>query len=478
MWFNIVMKLTELSCDQVYNIWSTDPDQLLLLDLRDSQSYEKSHIPGSHNISTVDIEKQVQANPEKLCVLVTAEKNYSQFEFFNLHTNIVIMSDCKSWILKNPVVGSDVTFENFKESHFAKRSSSVSKQIIFHQLYEHETSTYTYLIADQKTKEAALIDPVIETIERDLKLIQELGLKLVYVLDTHIHADHITGAGEIRKRTQAKTAVSASAEVPCVDIPLEDGQELFLGDHKITAISTPGHTNTCMTYLFDDMAFTGDSLMIRGCGRTDFQQGSPEKMFQSVREKLFKLPDDTIIYPGHDYRGNTSSTVGQEKQFNARLKTSISKEEFAKIMTELKLAQPKKIHEAVPANLSCGIVSHKKVLQAQNVDGIPEVSVEDVFMHLQAVKDKKLKLIDVRRAEEFNAELGHIPGATLVTLGESFSNYLSKEDKSAEIVFVCRSGGRSGQATAESVRLGFKNTANMVGGMLQWNEKKQIVERT
>ncbi len=223
--------------------------------------------------------------------------------------------------------------------------------IVFHQLYEPESSTYTYLIADKKTKEAAIIDPVLEMVDRDLKLVDELGLKLKYILDTHIHADHITAADEIRKRTSAKTAVSVDAEVPSVDIPLQDGQELNLGEKNIKVIATPGHTNTCLTFKFQNMIFTGDALLIRGCGRTDFQQGSSDKLYDSVQGKLFALPDETIIFPGHDYRGHTSSSIGEEKKYNPRLSTSKSKVEFGKIMAELKLANPKKIHEAVPANV-------------------------------------------------------------------------------------------------------------------------------
>lgn len=225
---------------------------------------------------------------------------------------------------------------------------------VFHQLFETESSTYTYLIADRKTREAVLIDPVLETVDRDLQLITELGLKLKYVLDTHIHADHITGAGEIRKRLGVKTGISEHADVECVDIPLRDGQELLLGNKKIKVIATPGHTDTCMSYLFENMIFTGDALLVRGCGRTDFQQGSSDKLFNSVRNILFALPEDTIIYPGHDYKGYTSSSIAEEKKFNLRLNLSIDLGAFKKIMSELNLANPKKIHEAVPANMACG----------------------------------------------------------------------------------------------------------------------------
>jgi len=227
---------------------------------------------------------------------------------------------------------------------------------IFYQLFESESSTYTYIIADPLTKEAAIIDPVIEMLERDLKLLNELGLKLKYVLDTHVHADHITAAGEIRNRTGAKSALSKDAQVECVDIALTDGQELFLGAKKITALATPGHTNSCMSYLFENKVFTGDALLIRGNGRTDFQQGSAEKLYDSIHNKLFTLPEDVCVYPAHDYKGQTASTIQMEKKFNPRLGRDHSKAEFIQTMSQLKLADPKKIHEALPANMACGKV--------------------------------------------------------------------------------------------------------------------------
>lgn len=343
---------------------------------------------------------------------------------------------------------------------------------IFYQLFEHESSTYTYIIADPVTREAAIIDPVFETLERDMKLIEELGVKLKYILDTHIHADHITAAGEIRKRTGAKSAVSANAKVDCVDIPLENGQELFLGDHKITALATPGHTNSCMSFVFEGRVFTGDALLIRGTGRTDFQQGSSEKLFESVTKNLFSLPEDTQVYPAHDYRGQTSSTVEMEKKFNPRLGMNKTKNEFIKTMAELKLANPKKIHEAVPANMVCGLMRETRTILPTMNDGIPEVSAQKVYETLG-----KVRLIDVREANEFNNELGHIEGAELVTLGSDLTRFLEQGNRAQEIAFVCRSGGRSGKATAESLKLGYKYTSNMVGGMLQWNDLKYPVER-
>jgi len=227
--------------------------------------------------------------------------------------------------------------------------------MIFHQLFEQESSTYTYLLADEDTKEAILIDAVLETAERDLKLITELGLKLKYLVDTHIHADHITGAGTLRAKTGARTAVSSGANVQCVDVTLNDGDELRFGKYTLKALSTPGHTNSCMTFYTEGMLFTGDVLFIRGTGRTDFQQGDSRKMYHSIHDKLFTYPEGTKIYPGHDYKGMSYSTVGDEKKFNPRVGGGKSEDEFVKIMNELKLANPKKIDIAVPANLKCGL---------------------------------------------------------------------------------------------------------------------------
>ncbi len=226
--------------------------------------------------------------------------------------------------------------------------------LIFHQFFESESSTYTYLLADRAGGESVLIDPVYETIDRDLNWVRELGLKLVYVLDTHVHADHVTGAGEIRRRTGAKTALSASAGVACADVSLRDGDELAFGRFRVRALETPGHTDGCMSFYCEGRVFTGDALLIRGCGRTDFQQGSAERLYDSVHQKLFALPDETRVCPAHDYKGLTASTIGLEKEFNPRLGSGKTKGEFVRLMSELRLAQPKKIHEALPANMACG----------------------------------------------------------------------------------------------------------------------------
>lgn len=226
--------------------------------------------------------------------------------------------------------------------------------MIFRQLFDYETWTYTYLIADPESKEAALIDTVREQSARDLALLSELGLKLKFLLETHIHADHVTGAALLRKATGARVALSENAKVSCADISLKDGQKLQLGKFEIEAIATPGHTSTCTSYYVNGMVFTGDTLFVRDVGRTDFQEGSNETMFRSVTSRLFSLPENTKVYPGHDYKGHMSSSIGEEKKFNSKLGGGKKFEEFRELMMAMKLGQPKKIHIAVPANLKCG----------------------------------------------------------------------------------------------------------------------------
>lgn len=229
--------------------------------------------------------------------------------------------------------------------------------MIFRQLFDYETWTYTYLLADSVSREALLIDTVYEQSERDAQLIRELGLQLKYVLETHVHADHITGASNLKHIFPATQAVvSVYGGAVCADIQTDDGAELHLGDQAVQVLATPGHTHGCVSYLVPGMVFTGDALFIRGCGRTDFQQGDPGQLYDSITHKLFTLPEETLVYPGHNYAGMTVSSIGEEKRWNPRL-AGKSREEFIALMTQLDLAPPKKIAVSVPANLRCGNLS-------------------------------------------------------------------------------------------------------------------------
>ena len=224
------------------------------------------------------------------------------------------------------------------------------------QLFDYDTWTYTYLIWDEATKEAAIIDTVIEQVERDLQLVTELGLTVKYLLETHIHADHITGAGALRKKTGAKIVIHKNSNSPCADILTSENDVLTLGKQEIRILHTPGHTDNDSTYLIEGAAFTGDALLIRDCGRTDFQLGSNEALYHSITQKLFTLPNNTLVFPGHDYKGFNQSTIAEEKAFNTRIGAGKSLDEFSILMDNLNLPNPKRIHIAVPGNLKCGNV--------------------------------------------------------------------------------------------------------------------------
>lgn len=230
--------------------------------------------------------------------------------------------------------------------------------MIFRQLFEPESSTYTYLVGCESTREAALIDPVLEAADRDLALIDVLGLTLRYTLETHIHADHVTGAARLRKVTGSKAAVPEKSGADHVDLPLREGEPIALGTLVLEPLYTPGHTDDHHVYLLRSAdglrVFTGDALMIDGCGRTDFQNGDPARLYRSVHEKIFALPDDTLVYPGHDYQQRRVSTVGQERARNPRLGNGKSVDEFVAIMNGLNLPRPRKMDLAVPANRQCG----------------------------------------------------------------------------------------------------------------------------
>lgn len=223
------------------------------------------------------------------------------------------------------------------------------------QLFDNKSSTYTYLVWDSITRDAALIDPVLNLAGRDLNLISELELKLKYVLETHIHADHITGSGRLRDITSAQVIVHFNSHSKCADWLVHEGDQIDLGNHAINVIHTPGHTSTDVCYQIEGAIFTGDALHIRGCGRTDFQSGDAGQLYDSITQKLFTLPDETIVYPGHDYKGLSSSSIGEEKAYNLRLGGNRNRNAFIFIMESLNLEPPENMKQAVPENLRCGL---------------------------------------------------------------------------------------------------------------------------
>ncbi len=357
--------------------------------------------------------------------------------------------------------------------------------MIFRQLFDRTTCTYTYLLGDENTHEALLIDPVREHVERDLLLLEELGLSLVYTLETHVHADHVTASGILRQRVGSRSVVSSAGGAGCADVLAEHGQTIRVGHVDLEVRHTPGHTDGCVCYVLGDrsMVFTGDTLLIRGCGRTDFQQGDPRKLYHSVHDEIFSLPDDCAIYPGHDYKGRTMTTVAEEKVHNPRLGGGRSLDTFVGIMENLNLADPAQIDVAVPANLKCGwLPGDPGAIAAPTHDGAwapivrSATGVPEVTPAWTAARPAAFRTIDVRRPDEWVDELGHIDGADLVTL-DHLAEAARGWDRAAPVVVVCRSGGRSGRAALLLEQLGFQHVASMAGGMLAWNDARLPVVR-
>lgn len=234
--------------------------------------------------------------------------------------------------------------------------------MLFKQLFDEASSTYTYLLADDSNKEAVFIDPVISHVDTYLELLGKHGLTLKYSLETHVHADHITGSGVLKQRIQATTGVGLKCGATKADLQLIDGDVLNFGNHTIQVIATPGHTPGSLSFLCGDRLFTGDSLLINGCGRTDFQGGDAGDLYDAITHKVFTLPDETLVYPGHDYQGRHVSCIAQEKSINPRLANK-SRDEFIDIMNNLNLPKPKLIDQAVPANRLCGIPGEEIISQ-------------------------------------------------------------------------------------------------------------------
>lgn len=334
--------------------------------------------------------------------------------------------------------------------------------MLIRQLFDQDTFTYTYLVADEVARVAALIDPVLGQVERDLSLLDQLGLKLTHVLDTHVHADHVTGAGLLRERTGAHV-VASPLGAECADTKVRDGDEIRLGSVVIKVLATPGHTDDSLSFVVGKNVFTGDALFVRGTGRTDFQNGNAEQLYASITEKLFALPDDTVVWPGHDYRGHASSTIAEEKKHNPRV-AGKSKAEFVTLMAALNLPRPKYLDIAVPANKECGLGSapgeHPGV-------AFRELSAKDAMAF---ATQQGAMIVDVREPHELAGELGVIPGAVNVPRGEVAQAALDLSFDTP-LVVVCRSGRRSRAVCETLTKRGFRNVVNLTGGMLEYREK-------
>lgn len=355
--------------------------------------------------------------------------------------------------------------------------------MIFRQLFDPDTSTYTYLLADRQSREAVLIDPVREQVDRDAQILEELGLTLLYTLETHVHADHVTGASLLADRLGSRIGYAAASGVTGADLLLEHGDAVRFGRQALEVRATPGHTAGCVTYVTADraQAFTGDALLIRGCGRTDFQQGDARTLYRSVHDQILSLPDNTWLYPGHDYKGRTVTTVAEEKRYNPRL--TLSEDAFVELMAGLGLPYPRRMDVAVPANLRLGRLEGEEPQPGQppgpwapvtrTATGAPQVEPDWVDRHRDVVR-----IIDVREPAEWDGELGHIPEAELVPLGTLADRLTHGDpDPNQPLVLVCRSGGRSDSAALLLEERGFRKVASMIGGMIRWNELELPVRR-
>jgi len=358
--------------------------------------------------------------------------------------------------------------------------------MIFKQLFDSETWTYTYLIADPVSKEAAFIDPVNTHADDYVALLDEYGLTLKYTLETHVHADHITAGGLLRQRLGAQTAVSELCGAACADIQIQDGDIFTLGaGEQIKVIATPGHTPGSISFLWRDKVFTGDSLFIGGCGRTDFQGGDAGALYDCITQRLFTLPDETLVYPGHDYQGRWVSSIAQERTANSRL-AGKNRAEFIEIMANLNLPKPRLIDEAVPANRYCGLDENERhdavvareisrpqrqvsTTQDMVAEAKQEIAEVSVATSKQLLSEGNIVLVDTREESEYAA--GHLDDAILLPRGVlefKIGNVPELADKGKAVLIYCRSGNRSALAAKTMQQLGYTNVLSMAGGYEAW----------
>lgn len=344
--------------------------------------------------------------------------------------------------------------------------------MIFRQLFDTNSSTYTYLIASKYGGEALIIDPVLDNVDHYLCLLRELDLKLVKAIDTHVHADHITGLGPLRNHTKCITIMGKQSAVDVVAVRVTDGDIVDIDGINLNVIYTPGHTDDSYSFYSGDRVFTGDTLLIRGTGRTDFQKGDPRAQYDSLFNKLLKLPEDTLVYPAHDYKGNTVSTIAEEKKFNPRLQVT-SADEYADIMNNLKLANPEMMDIAVPANLKVGINQNKLTAMGMGVTYKDKESLDfnadTVFVDLRDISERVKNSV--------------IPGSIHAPYGNLEKNlkvdgtlyHLAKKSEN-KVVFYCAFGERSAIAVMEARSAGFNCSFHLTGGVNEWKKSGGPVE--
>jgi glyoxylase-like metal-dependent hydrolase (beta-lactamase superfamily II)/rhodanese-related sulfurtransferase len=338
--------------------------------------------------------------------------------------------------------------------------------MIFRQLFDSVSCTYTYLVASRRGGEALIVDPVLEKVDRYLQLLAELDLKLVKAVDTHVHADHITGLGALRDRTRCVTVMGEQSSVDVVSVRVGDGDRIDIEGVSLQALYTPGHTDDSYSFLMDDRVFTGDTLLIRGTGRTDFQNGSPVAQYDSLFNKLLKLPDETLVYPAHDYKGDTVSTIAEERACNPRLQVK-SCDEYVDLMNNLNLPNPKMMDVAVPANQRIGL--HQDEVEAR---GWSLTCAEAA----KALSDPGIVLVDLREAAERKRH-GQIPGSVHAPYVELQENVmpggLLHELAAAtgkRLVFYCAFGERSAMAVQCAQDAGIAQACHIKGGLDAWRK--------
>ncbi len=344
--------------------------------------------------------------------------------------------------------------------------------MIFRQLFDHVSFTYTYVIASRRGREALIIDPVLDKVDRYLQLFDELDLKLLKAVDTHVHADHITGLGALRDRTRCITVMGEQSQADVVSMRFCDGDTIEIEGIALDVLFTPGHTDDSYSFLMGDRVFTGDTLFIRGTGRTDFQHGDPRQQYDSLFNKLLKLPDETLVYPGHDYKGDTVSTIIEEKTYNPRLQVS-SADEYAAIMDNLNLPNPKMMDVAVPANLKVGLSQDEVEVCGWSLT---------VGEAIAALGSNNLCLIDLRDRAERETH-GEIPGsvhAPYPDLDENIGPHGVLRQLSGSgrrLVFYCAFGERSAMAVQAAQSAGFANACHIKGGIDAWKRADGRLEK-